>query len=359
MKHIALIPIIFILVLCSPKKESTKVREASITESVYSSGIIKSKNQYQVFPHVNGIIESVLVKSGDIVEKGQPIILLYNEGQKVNKQNALLNKQFSDIKNNQGKINDAKNTCENAQNKLINDSILYYKQVSLWKENIGTKQELDQKELNYKNSKSQFMSAQLKYFDLKRQLEFQSEQSRKNLLLSNILEQDYVIRSEIQGKIYSISKEKGEMVSIQSPIAVIGDNDEFLLEMQVDEVDITKIKINQLIIVSFESYKNKVFEAKISKIEPIMNEKTKSFQVEGVFVKKPEKIYPNNNFEANIIVNTKEKALVIPRSYTINDEYIINSKGEKVKIETGIKDYEKIEIISGVSVNDEIIKPSL
>jgi multidrug efflux pump subunit AcrA (membrane-fusion protein) len=357
MRKITCLLLLFLLGACSKKGENTKPYFSTITESVYASGFLKSKNQYDVYPRVTGIIETVLVNYGDEVEKGQPLFLLYDESQRISKQNAALNKQFSDIRFNQGKLKDAKNVVENAQTKLANDSSLYFKQKTLWKENIGTKVDLDQKEMVYKNSLNDYSSALLKYNDLKRQLEFNSEQSRKGFLLSDAIEQDYIIRSEIKGKVYSVSKEKGEMVGVQTPVAVIGDSKEFLLEMQVDEFDITKIKLGQKVIASFDSYKGQYFEAKIWRIEPMMNEQSKSFLVEAKFTRQPEIVYPNLTFEANIVIQTKQHALLIPRSYTLDDEYVWNKKGEKIKITTGLMDYEKVEVLSGISEADEIMKP--
>ena len=44
--------------------------------------------------------------------------------------------------------------------------------------------------------------------------------------------------------------------------------------------------------------------------------------------------------------------------YVLNDSIVIKSDGEKVIVKTGLKDYQKIEIVSGISANDELIKPS-
>jgi hypothetical protein len=50
---------ILLIVSCKQKVEKTKPIVSDISESVYASGIIKSKNQYQAFATVNGIIENI------------------------------------------------------------------------------------------------------------------------------------------------------------------------------------------------------------------------------------------------------------------------------------------------------------
>lgn len=346
------------LFACKSKVEKIKPSVEGITESIYASGIIKSKNQYQAFATVNGIIENVIVVEGDTVKKGETILTISNETQRLNKENAELAENFADINANQGKLNEAKLLIDLAKNKMKNDSALLFRQKNLWQAQVGSKVELEQRELAYQNSKTAYYSSVVRYDDLKRQLDFTSSQSKKNLLISNKLENDFTLKSEIDGIVYSIAKSKGEIVGAQTPLAVVGDAKHFILEMQVDEYDILKVKIGLVVMVTMDSYKGKVFEAKVTKINPMMNERSKTFLIESEFIRQPEVLYPNITFEANIILQTKEKALLIPRNYILNDSIVVKSNKEKVIVKTGLKDYQKIEILSGISAEDELIKPS-
>lgn len=357
MKTVYILPFIF-LFACKNKVEKTTPTLESISESIYASGIVKSKNQYQAFAIVNGIIENIFISEGDSVKKGDPILAISNETQKLNKQNAELAAQFSDVDANQGKLNEAKQLIELSRSKMKNDSVLYLRQKNLWQDQIGTKLELENRELAYQNSRNAYFSSLVRYDDLKRQLDFNSQQTKKNLLISSQLESDFTLRSEIDGIVYSLPKSKGEIVSLQTPLAVIGDAHNFVLEMQVDEFDILKIKKGLPVLITLDSYKGRVFEAKVTKIDPLMNERSKTFLVEAEFLQKPEVLYPNITFEANIVLQTKEKALLVPRNYLIGDSMIIKANGDKVRVKTGLMDYKKIEILSGISANDEIIKPT-
>jgi hypothetical protein len=57
-------------------------------------------------------------------------------------------------------------------------------------------------------------------------------------------------------------------------------------------------------------------------------------------------------------LQTKEKALLIPRTFVINDSFVLKENGDKVAVKTGLKDYKMIEILSGISVKDELKNPS-
>ena len=41
----------------------------------------------------------------------------------------------------------------------------------------------------------------------------------------------------------------------------------------------------------------------------------------------------------------------------MNDSMVIKSNGEKVIVKIGLKDYQKVEILSGVSPEDELLEP--
>jgi multidrug efflux pump subunit AcrA (membrane-fusion protein) len=147
------------------------------------------------------------------------------------------------------------------------------------------------------------------------------------------------------------------MANTQSPLAIIGDATQFSLLLQVDENDVVKIAPGQKVYVTLESYHQQIFEAVIDKINPLMNERSRTFEVEASFTKKPEVLYPNLTVEANIERTRKEKALIIPRTYLLDGDSVWISKKEKKKIITGLKDYKNVEVLDGLKEQDNIFKP--
>ncbi len=355
--RIFLATLLFIFSACTNKQEETKPTIESITESVYGSGIIKSKNQYQVFASVSGLLMQSLVSEGSKVKKDDLLFIIQNNTAKLNKENARLAAEFADIKANQDKLSDLKINIELAKEKMINDSLLFQRQMKLWDEKIGSKVEYEQKEIIYKNSLTTYNSLVLKLNDLQKQLDFASKQSIKNLEITNTQLNDFLIKSNIDGIVYSLFKETGEIITPQQPLAIIGDADSFIIELQIDELDIVKIKPQQKVLITMDSYKEEVFEATISKIIPIMNERTRSFLVEAVFINSPKILYPNLSVEANIIIKTKENALTIPRTFLADDSTVILKNNKLQKIKTGLKDYDKVEVLEGINAETTIFKP--
>ena len=357
-KVLFLLTLIFSLILstCSQKNESITPEIKSITESVYATGYIKSKNQYEVYGKINELIEKIFVTEGMTVKKGDPIFQLYDKNLKIATQNARLASTAASYAENKDKLLDAKKAIELAEKNLLNDSIQYIRQKNLWNKNIGSQVELEQKQLNFEKSKTDLAKAKTNYEDLQRQLQLASDQSKNNLEIAQLLEEDYMIRSEVDGVVYKINREEGELINGQGPAAIIG-TDEFVIELNIDEMDIVKVKTGQQVIIRMDSYKSQVFEARIVAIDPMMNTRTRSFEAEAIFTKRPDELFPNLTVEANIVILSKQEALTIPRNYLINDSSVMLEGGKLISVRTGLMDYDLVEITGGIDQTTRIELP--
>jgi multidrug efflux pump subunit AcrA (membrane-fusion protein) len=348
---------LFLFIACQPEQETLSPIRQSITESVYASGLVKSKNQYQVFATVSGIVEEVLVEEGNPVEIGTPLLTIANDAQQLMASNAKLTADFNALSINRGKLEEAQLFVDLTKKQMENDSSMLNRQQNLWQQNIGSKIELEQKELALARAKNNYASAKEKLSDLKRQLKYFAQQAKNNQLISTNNSNDYVVKSKIAGMVYQMNVAKGEIISPQIPIATLGNANQYLLEMQIDEYDIVSIKLDMPVLVVLNSYKDSVFDAVVTKINPMMNVQSKTFTVEAQFTRPPQILYPNISFEANVVVSSKEKALLIPRNYLVNDTIVLNKNGEELSVKTGLKDYQMVEILDGLKVTDELIQP--
>lgn len=344
---------------CKDGKETVQVSRNTITESVYASGVVKAKGQYQAFALVNGILKAINVAEGDAVNAGDTLFVIDNRGSALSAENAALAYELA--MKNAGLGSDRLQELETAKTlaleKLKNDSVMMVRQRNLWKENIGSKVQVEQRELAYETSKSNYQSAINRYEQAKLQLESERNVARNNLAISQKNVADFMVRSEMNGKVYDILKDPGELISPQSPLAIVGSADSFVLELQVDEYDITQVRVGQKVLVSMDSYKGQAFEAIVSRINPIMGATSRTFLVEATFTRQPEILYPNLTVEANIVLQTHEDALIIPRSYLIRDSLILTGEDDTAKVTTGLRNYEFVEITDGATEGQTIYKP--
>ena len=348
---------LFVVTSCSEPKDVIHPEERNITQSVYASGVIVSKDQYQVFATASGIMERVLVSEGDSVTAGQIIAEVSNEIATLTKENATIASDFASVRNNEEKLDELRAAIQFAALKRADDSLMTLRQQRLLKQGVGSQIEVEQKELAAANSRTAHVNALLKYSQLVKQLRFASQQAKLNREISAVASDDLAVRSEVTGKVYSILKKRGEAVSPQTPVALLGSDSAFIIELQVDEYDIASLRIGQIAYLTMDSYRDTVFRATITKVYPMMNARTKSFTVEAVFLDKPKQLFANLTVEANIVLQTKKNVLIIPRTYVTKDGYVKLSDGTARKVVEGIRDYQMVEIVSGLSKSDALLKP--
>jgi len=354
-----IISALLLFISCSKEKESILVSASDITEVVYASGKVKAVDQYNVYSTVNGVLQNIFINVGDDIQKGQTLLEIDNVTSQLNTENARIALDLSAENNRKGsdKIQEIELNVNLALEKLQLDSSLFFRQKKLWEQNIGTQLELEQKKLAYNNSTINYQTSQKRLSQLKTQLQNELKRANVTYDINKKLFSDYSIKSSVNGKVYDILKERGELVTSQTPLALIGKTDTFLLELSVDENDIIKISLGQKVLVTMDSYKGQVLDAVVDKIYPIMNERSRTFMVEAHFINPPKKLFPNLSAEANIIIQVKKNIITVPNNYVIDGKYVLVQDNKKREIKTGLKDYQKVEVLKGLKVNEVIYKP--
>jgi multidrug efflux pump subunit AcrA (membrane-fusion protein) len=139
-------------------------------------------------------------------------------------------------------------------------------------------------------------------------------------------------------------------------VALVGEAGVLLLELQVDEHDIARIQNGMPVLYTMDSYKDKVFEAKVVKIYPSMDAHTRTFKVDAVLVQSPPVLYLNLTLEANIVIRQHNNVITIPPNYLLPGYSVLLANGKKQKVVVGIRDYQKEEIVSGISAQVELME---
>lgn len=351
---------IILVVSCSKNNEDElQIKKGTVTESVYASGIIKSENQYTVYSTVNGVLQKINVAVGQTIVKGQPLFEIESEKANLNTENARLAYQLSQENNRytQDRISEMETKLQMAKDKLALDQSVYNRNKNIKQYNVISEVEYERVELAYKNSKSNYEAASKQLSQLKAQLRNEQSRNSNNLKIAEKSQSDFTVKSAFSGELFDVYLKEGAMITPQTPLAVIGKKNSFLLELDVDENDMVRVKIGQAIEVTMDSYKGKVFEAVVDKIYPIMDERSRTFKIEAHFVNAPKKLYPNLTAEANIIIQTKKEVLTIPKNYLVDEEYVLVNKDEKRKVKVGLSDYQNAEILDGLKAGETIYKP--
>jgi RND family efflux transporter MFP subunit len=343
---------------CDKKRDSIKPHYENMVEAVYASATIQPEGYYKVNASISGYLEEVHVREGDFVREGDLLYVISNKPIRINEANASLTYQLlKDSYSGQANlIDELKLSLSSTQMKMQNDSITFSRYLELDRKNACSKAELDNSKMMYQVSKNNFLGLKKQIARKEIELKNQLNQSRNNLSLSSLRTDDYYIRSNIDGKVFQANKEKGEMVTMQETLAIIGNQNHFLIEMLIDEVDISKVELGQKVLVTLEAYKNEVFEAVLTEISPKMDDKNQTFKIKAKFTKTPKKLYMGLTGEGNIVVKEGAKVLVIPTDYLMPGN-MVETKDGKVNVKIGLTNWEFVQIISGLNENTVIFKP--
>ncbi|NNC94236.1 MAG: HlyD family efflux transporter periplasmic adaptor subunit [Chitinophagales bacterium] len=328
-----------------------------MTESVYASVTIQPEGLYNVHAATPGIIEHIIVGEGDSVNADQIIAKIIALDPEINVENAVISVELArdNLKGGSSVLKSINDEIRSTKEQLLVDSVNYLRQQRLWEQNIGSKAEFESRKLKFDQSKSQLDILKKKYSRTKNELESNYKQSINALKKTQSTLSDYFIRSRMEGRLYSLLKKDGEVVGLQEPIAQIGRHS-FIVEMLIDEVDVTRIHLRQKAMIALDAYEGVVFEAKVSKIYPQKNSLSQTFKVEAEFVEGPEILYAGLSGEANIIISEKEDVITIPLEYLLEGDKVKTDDGN-IDVVCGMRNLEHVEIVSGLDTETEIIKP--
>jgi multidrug efflux pump subunit AcrA (membrane-fusion protein) len=359
MKALFFISVLLLTVSCSDKQDRILPTEQSLTESVYASATIQPDSLYQVYAVVSGILDEVFVEEGDLVTRNKPLFQIINNAPKLNSQNAkfTLDLAKENYNGSAAVLSSIKDEIDAARLKFKNDSVNYYRQKNLWEQHIGSKLQYDTKKLTYELASNQLKLLDNKYYRTKNELQTAVKQAQNNFNTASIATDDFTVTSKMDGKIYALFKEPGEIITSMEPIAAIGSAKRFVIKLLVDEVDIVKISAGQYVLIDLEAYADTIFKAQVSKIYPKKDERNQTFTVEAIFINPPEKLYPGLSGEANIIIAQREKVLTIPKAYLIDNNKVRTDEGI-IKVNIGLQNMDAIEILSGINKNTYIYKPN-
>jgi multidrug resistance efflux pump len=344
--------VLFFLFLVSCGKDAQKIQPArtTITESVYASVTVQPDSLYRVFAVVNGILDKILVQEGSVFRKGEPLFEIINNSPKLNADNAKLSLELAreNFRGRDALLSNIRKEIEAAQLKYYNDSINFFRQKNLWEQKVGSKGEFDSKKLAFELSSNNLELLKSRYIQLKNELETQLKQAENNYKNALSSSGDFTVSAMINGKVYAVHKEQGEIVNTLEPLATVGSQDKFVIEMLVDEVDVVKISQGQQVVVSLDAYPDELFSARVRRIYPKKDERNQTFKVEALFEVNPEVLYPGLSGEGNIHISSKKEALVIPKQFLIGKDKVITDGGI-VQIQTGLQTMDSIEVLSGIS----------
>jgi len=348
---------LILLSSCGKKNSETQAIRKDITETVFASGILVPEDQYNLTSLTDGYIVQINFNEGDTVKADQLLAVVDNEQNTINAKSAdqLLTIASSNTNPNAPALKQAEINLELAKQKLIQDEKQAERYKILFESNSVSKLEYENMLLNLGNSKTNYKALQENYKLIQQQADQQLIIQKSQKEVNNVSKENNKIRAVIGGKVYKKNKELGDYVRKGDIIAVIGNPTKLYAFLSVDESNISKIKLNQKVIIELNTQKTKSYEGIISEIYPAFDEQTQSFYCKAEFTNPLDFKISGTQLTANIIIGNKENVLVIPRNYLGYGNKVNVKDSGIIIVKTGFISNDWVEILSGLDEKSILI----
>ena len=354
-----------------------KVERGDLAKSVVATGKIEPITKVEIKSKASGIVKKLDVDAGDKVKRGQVLAELDREeiAARVAQARAQLQASDASLHASEADLERAKVDAEGVDVPMLQRA--YQRAQGMAKEGVVSAAALDDAHRNYVMAVNKQNGARAQLIVLKAkigQAEAQVEQDRANL--TQLTEQlSYTtIASPIDGVVLSRDVEVGDAVSSilvlgsgATLVMTLGDTSEVYVKGKVDESDIGKVYLGQPARIKVESFKDKTFTGKVTKIAPMGVEKDNvtTFEVRASINNPGGELKANMTANAEIILEEHKAVLQIPEGAMIYDKdkkasvEVPDPHGKdgvrKVAVNVGISNGAKTELLSGLKEGDQVV----
>ena len=354
-----------------------KVERGDLAKSVVATGKVEPITKVEIKSKASGIVKKLLVDAGDRVKKGQVLCELDREEiqAQVNSARAQLLASEAAERGAVADLARAKVDAEGPDVPLLKRA--YDRAVRMAKEGVVSQSSLDDAQKNYELAlnKQNVAKAQVLVLTAKeKQASAQVEQDKANLAQLEEQLSYTTITSPIDGVVLSRDVEMGDAVSSilvlgssATLIMTLGDTSQVYVKGKVDESDIGKVYLSQPARIKVESFKDKTFYGKVTKIAPMGVEKDNvtTFEVRVSINNPGGELKANMTANAEIILEEHKSVLQIPEGSLIYDKdkksYVqvpdpsAKDGMRKVAVNVGISNGAKTEVLSGLKEGEQVV----
>lgn len=321
--------------------ETKKPFISNIEKKTVATGKVIPEDEIEIKPQISGIIETIYLEEGALVKAGDLIAIIK-------------------VVPNEQSLNQARGRVRNAEIALNNTEIEYKRNKAIFDKGVISSQDFNILQLQYDQAVQELDNARADYQIIRRGSAGGSSSANTN------------IRATVAGTLLEIPVREGDQV-IQSnnfndgtTIATIADLGKMIFEGKVDEGEVGKLEIGMPLEISLGAIEDQKFEAKLKFIAPkgIEESGAVQFKIEGdVVVEGDFMIRAGYSANASLVLEKKDSVMVIPEALLQFDKetdepYVEVAAGdqkfERKEVEIGISDGVNVEIISGITEEDEV-----
>jgi len=354
-----------------------KAERGDIARSVVATGKVQPITKVEVKSKASGIVTRLDTDINAHVHQGQVLAQLDQQEilDQVAAQKAMLTAAESNARAAAASIEYDRVNAEAPDLPMYKHT--YDRALEMSKEGVVSQQSLDdaqQKYLAAANTRDKAVSQINVDTSKLRQAEAQVAQNQASLKQLEEQLNYTTITSPMDGTILSRDVEMGDAVSsilvlgsTATLVMTIGDTRQVYVQGKVDEADIGRVYMGQAARIKVESFKDKTFLGKVTKIAPLGVEKDNvtTFEVRVSIDNPGGELKANMTANAEILLDEHKNVITVPEQAVIYDNNrnasveVPDPKQKtgrrKVSIQAGISNGTKTEISSGLNFGDTVI----
>lgn len=330
--------------------QTAKPENGAVIVSVSATGTVSTANSAQVTTKASGVINKIFVQNGQKVNTGDQIaqLTLDLEGQQRNIQ------AWSSYQS-------AQNSLYSLQSSMLTkwDSYMKIAESGTYQNSDGSPKTDFRQLPAFVTSQDDWLSTEAQY------------KNQQNTITQNYLsyqQSSPIIYAPISGTVTGFGLQIGSVITAQSnssggstaqKIASVVTEATPTVTVSLTEIDAPKIKIGNNVTITLSAFPDKTYTGKVISVDTVGSVSSNVTTYPAVIkldVSTPE-ILTNMSATANIITASKSDVLKIPVSAINNGtvQVLKNGQPQTVNVEVGLESATDAQIISGLTVNDDVI----
>jgi RND family efflux transporter MFP subunit len=345
-----------------PRVKVAPVEQRSQQRSVEAVGSLFAYDEVTVSSEAEGRVEEVMVDVGDRVSKGQAMARISPvEFQlTVDQQRAALRQAQArlGLNENDGDLKDARRAAEvkKAAADLADAEQRYKRAQNLLETGVIARQQYDEAEAKYNAAKATYDLAVQQVENMRASL----QQTQASLNLANKRLRDTQIRAPFAGRVKMRAVTVGQYLKIQTPVMTIVNVDPLRVRLSVPEKMSPWVRVGRDVKLSLEAFPGREFTGHISRINPSVEEKNRTFEIEALVANGSGELKPGSFVKATIQSDRVDQILAIPYDaavYLFGSYKVFVLQGKTVKereVKLGDRLGDLVEIIEGLRADEKI-----
>ena len=303
--------------------EAGEVTNAELVQAIYATGFVEADAVANLSAECSGTVRYVGALEGQHVSAGQKIL------------------QF-DSPQPQLAVREARAAFAEQQALARDNRLRTARKKNLFIEGAISRQELEDAEKNSIQSEELLQQKAL-------QVKMREDDLKK-----------LTVTAPFSGIMTLQNIKEGDYVTTNTLVARVVDPSRFMISVEVDELDIPRIRNGQSATVAFDAYPEKRFSALVSRIVPQTDRVTKTSRIYLTLGSPPANIQAGMTATANIIYNIRRNALLVRKSSVFEENrksYVWAIKHGQLKkqlIVQGDSDMTFVEVLQGLKKGDKI-----